>query len=246
MRCLVVAAVGGLSACASRPGSEPLVQRPPTGAWSSQCIPAWQPHLLPGKRATRYDVGSDAGKAVVWARANASASMLRYPVHVEPAALGTLRFSWRVAALIAAADVRQRDTEDSPVRVVLAFDGDHELLSAKDLSLFELAHTVTGERPPYATLMYVWDNRAPLDSVVINPRSGRIRKIVVESGPGHLQQWREHERDIVADYRRAFGEAPGALIGVGLMTDADNTGSSAVAWYGAVCLSGTQLSAAPN
>ncbi|WP_428420136.1 DUF3047 domain-containing protein [Methylibium sp.] len=206
----------------------------------------WQPHALPGKRATRYDLAADAGRAVVRARAEASASMLRYPIHLEPAALGTLRFSWRVASLIAKADVRQRDTEDSPVRVVLAFDGDHELLPAKDQALFELAQAVMGERPPYATLMYVWDNQAPLESVVINPRSERIRKIVVESGPGHLQQWREHERDIAADYRRAFGEAPGTLIGVGLMTDADNTGTSALAWYGAVCLSGAQLGAAPN
>ena len=167
-------------------------------------------------------------------------------VRLEPDALQTLRFSWRVNSLIDRADVRRRETEDSPARIVLAFDGDHGALPLKDRSLFELAELVTGERPPYATLMYVWDNGAPLESVVINPRSDRIRKIVVESGPEHLRQWREHERDIAGDYRRAFGEAPGALIGIGLMTDADNTGTSATAWYGAVCLSGVQLSSASN
>lgn len=247
MKGIALVVLCAVSACAHVSTRNALVLTASAGAaWSSHCVPAWQPHALPGKRGTRYDLGSDAGKAVVRARADASASVLRYAVRLEPGALRTLQFSWRVNALIDRADVRRRETEDSPVRVVLAFDGDHDTLPMKDRSLFELAELVTGERPPYATLMYVWDNGAPLDSVVINPRSDRIRKIVVESGPEHLQQWRAHERDIAGDYRRAFGEAPGALIGIGLMTDADNTGSSATAWYGAVCLSGVQLRSAPN
>lgn len=247
MRGLALLMLSVLGACAHVSPSDPLVLRAPAGAvWSPHCVPAWQPHALPGKRGTRYDLGSEAGPAVVRARADASASMLRYRMRLEPDALQTLRFSWRVTALIDRADVRHRETEDSPARIVLAFDGDHGTLPLKDRSLFELAELVTGERPPFATLMYVWDNGAPLESVVINPRSDRVRKIVVESGPAHLRQWREHERDISADYRRAFGEAPGALIGIGLMTDADNTGTSATAWYGAVCLSGVPLSSTPN
>ncbi|WP_430418086.1 DUF3047 domain-containing protein [Methylibium petroleiphilum] len=247
MRGLALLMLSVLGACAHVSPSDPLVLRAPAGAvWSPHCVPAWQPHALPGKRGTRYDLGSEAGPAVVRARADASASMLRYRMRLEPDALQTLRFSWRVTALIDRADVRHRETEDSPARIVLAFDGDHGTLPLKDRSLFELAELVTGERPPFATLMYVWDNGAPLESVVINPRSDRVRKIVVESGPAHLREWREHERDISADYRRAFGEAPGALIGIGLMTDADNTGTSATAWYGAVCLSGVPLSSTPN
>ena len=45
-----------------------------------------------------------------------------------------------------------------------------------------LAEALTGERPPYATLVYVWDATAPVGTVIINPRSDRIRKIVVDSG----------------------------------------------------------------
>jgi hypothetical protein len=82
--------------------------------------------------------------------------------------------------------------------------------------------------------MYVWDPRAELDAVVVNPRTDRIRKIVLESGAGHLGQWREYRRDIREDFRRAFGEDPGPLIGVALMTDADNTRNRAEAWYGEI------------
>lgn len=233
---LLLCALAGLAGCATPPGAALLVRPPADRVASAQCVPAWHPHALPGKRPTRYDVGSEAGDAVVRARADRSASMLRFPWRVEPAALSTLHFSWRVSSLIAGADISRRDAEDAPVRVVLAFDGDHEALPPREQALFELMQMLTGERPPYATLMYAWDTRAPQESVVVHPRSDRIRTIVVDSGPDQLARWREHRRDIVADYRRAFGEAPGALVGLALMTDADNTGSATVAWYGAVCL----------
>jgi len=66
--------------------------------------------------------------------------------------------------------------------------------------------------------------------------SERVRKIVVDSDSAHADAWRFHERSIVADYRRAYGEEPGALIGVALMTDTDNTRSRTHAWYGPVQL----------
>jgi hypothetical protein len=71
-------------------------------------------------------------------------------------------------------------------------------------------------------------------SVIENPRTDRIRKIVVESGSGRLNQWLTYERNIREDFEKAFGEAPGALIGIGLMTDTDNTRSKALAWYGPI------------
>jgi hypothetical protein len=100
--------------------------------------------------------------------------------------------------------------------------------------IFDLMHTVSGEKPPFATLMYVWDNQAAPESLVINNRSDRIRKIVLESGPAHLGQWRHYRRDIRADFRLAFGEDPGPLIGVAVMTDSDNTQTRAEAWYGEI------------
>jgi hypothetical protein len=63
-----------------------------------------------------------------------------------------------------------------------------------------------------------------------------VRKLVVESGTGRLDRWLEYERDIRADYLRVFGEEPGALIGIAIMTDSDNTQSRTRAWYGPVRL----------
>ena len=103
--------------------------------------------------------------------------------------------------------------------------------------LSELSHTITGEPLPYATLMYVWCNTRAPGSIIVNPRTDRIRKLVVESGGKNLNQWLDYERDIRADFVKAFGEPPGALLGIGIMTDSDNTRANALAWYGPVRLS---------
>jgi hypothetical protein len=137
-----------------------------------------------------------------------------------------------------------RDSDDSPVRVVLVFEGDRSRFSSRDAMLSELMRTLTGEEMPYATLMYVWCNRRQPGTLITNPRTDRIRKLVVESGPTNLDQWLDYRRDIRADFERAFGEPPGALVGVGIMSDTDNTRSTARAWYGPVQLEGAQTRAA--
>lgn len=127
---------------------------------------------------------------------------------------------------------------DSPARLVFAFDGDRSRLSARDRMLFDVAELLTGEPPPFATLMYVWANQSAPEAIIEHPRSDRIRKVVVEQGPASLRQWRQYRRDLAADFLRAFGEPPGRLVAVALMTDSDNMAASAQTWYGDVVLQG--------
>lgn len=170
------------------------------------------------------------------ASASSSASMLRQTVQVEPALLKNIVFSWKVEQLIPGADLARRETHDSPVRLVLAFEGDRAEFSMKNAMLSELSLTLTGEPMPYATLMYVWCNACAKEDLYLSPRTDRIREIALETGPERLGQWLNYQRDIQADYLKAYGQAPGALVGVGIMTDTDNTRQSALAWYGPISL----------
>jgi hypothetical protein len=60
--------------------------------------------------------------------------------------------------------------------------------------------------------------------------------VVVESGPERLGQWLTYRRNVLEDYRRAFGEEPGDLVAVGVLTDTDNTQQRARSWYGDITL----------
>ncbi len=194
----------------------------------------WHDVPLPGKTATSYRPAHKDGRWSVAAVSDQSASMWRRHLAPTTAAAGPVSFSWWVQDLIADASVADASREDAPARVMFAFGGNVSALPQRTRLLFDLAEALTGEKPPYATLMYVWDAQAPVGTVVINPRSDRIRKIVVDSGAGQLRRWREHRRDLAADYRLAFGEEPGPLLSVALMTDSDNTRSQARSWYGPV------------
>jgi hypothetical protein len=39
-------------------------------------------------------------------------------------------------------------------------------------------------------------------------------------------------QNVYEDYKRAFGEEPGRIKAIGIMTDTDNTGQSVEAYYG--------------
>ena len=202
---------------------------------------AWKHYPLPGKRPSQFRYMRKDGRNTMVVTSTSSASVLRQVLRIEPAELTSVRFSWKVPELMAQADMALRDADDSPVRIVLMFEGDRSKFSGKNAMLSELARSLTGEALPYATLMYVWCNTRPPGTVIINPRTDRIRTLVVESGASRLQQWVDYERNIRSDYEKAFGEAPGALIGIGIMTDSDNTRSSTKAWYGPVTFGAAAL-----
>ncbi len=194
----------------------------------------WHSVALPGKPRTIYAAAHKDARECTSAVSERSASMWRRHVDLPAPAIGEVQFSWWVQDINEEANVGEASRADAPARVMFAFEGDTRQLPPRTRALFDLAEALTGERPPYATLVYVWDAKAPVGSVIINPRTDRIRNIVVDSGPSQLRRWRDHQRDLAADFRMAFGEAPGAVKAVAFMTDSDNTASSAQSWYGPV------------
>ncbi len=193
----------------------------------------WHAVSIPGKEPTVYRWATKDGRPAWHARSEGSASMWRRPAPRE-LATREFSFSWWVPAVLHGASVADAAREDAAARVMLAFDGDESRLPWRTRALYDLAEALTGERPPYATLMYVWDAQAAPGTVIVNPKTDRVRKIVVDAADQHLGRWRDHRRDFEADFRLAFGEAPGPLKAVAVMTDSDNTQSRAEAWYGPI------------
>lgn len=199
-------------------------------------LSAWSERDLPGKRSTDYSFAERGGRACVLARADRSVSVWRRALQLESMHVAAIEFDWWIGVEPARASIADPDMADAAVRLVLGFDGDEQRLSMRNRLQFELARTLTGESPPYATLIYVWDTRLAPETVVVSARSDRIRKIVVGAGRGPTAQWHRLRRDPRADFERAFGESPGRLITMGMMTDGDNTASRAEACYGSIVL----------
>lgn len=184
------------------------------------------------KKPTEYRLVREGGKTVVSARADGSASGLLHPLRVDPREFPILRWRWKVDGLIPGADNTASDAEDSPVRIIVAFDGDTTKLDLDDRMFFTRVRMITGMQMPYATLMYIWENRAAPGTVIASRHTSRVQMIVADSGPSRLQAWQDEARNVYEDYKRAFGEEPGMIQHVAIMTDTDNTGGQAHALYG--------------
>jgi Protein of unknown function (DUF3047) len=228
------AGTGGESSVA--PSDEPPLATFSAGTAGS--LPAgWRPLvILRTKRQTDYQLVDDSGKTVLRARAVNASSALMHDLSADPNERPWLSWQWKIDNLLKTADNTRRATEDSPVRIVLGFDGDKDTLPFADQILFETAKVVTGHDFPYATLMYIWENKEPVGTVIRSSHSSRIKMMVAASGVDGVGRWREFTRNIVEDYEKAFGEKPGRLLGVGVLTDTDNTGETIEAWYGDIRL----------
>lgn len=243
---LAAAAAGSLGGCAvfgERTPDTPAaghVVMPTVTPFSEQAAggwPAgWHPYVVRRDLPrTRYDLVREDNRQVLRARARRSATGLHCAV--QPTSAGRLRFSWKVRDIAPAASIDAAERDDCPARVIVAFDGDHHRLPLRDRLFFDQVELFTGQRLPFAMLMYVWGGpENPVEYLHRNHRTARIQYLTVESGPARAGQWLNYERDLTADYRRAFGEAPGPVISVGVLTDADAMKLDLEAWYGDIQL----------
>ena len=185
-----------------------------------------------GKRPTVYDLVDDAGTIVLHAAADNAASALAYPLHAELRDAPVVSWRWKIAGVISGADPHVASREDAPARLVLEFDGDRSRLPLLDRGIYGLAKRAAGRELPYATLMYIWSNRDDVGTVIANPHTRRIQMIVVDNGSQGVGAWQTFARNVRDDYKRAFNEEAPRVLSVGVMTDTDNTGERAQAWYG--------------
>ena len=177
-------------------------------------IADWPRRVFDGE--TAYELTEADGRRAVRAVADDAAAALYREIEVDLEATPVLEWSWRVDALPSGdAGERTKAGDDYGARIYVVREGLFGRLSARALN-------------------YVWSRREPVGASWPNAFTGRARMIAVTSGRERLGEWVTHRRDVRADWRAAFGEAPGRIHGVAIMTDADNTGSTARALYGRI------------
>lgn len=237
---------GALAAgCALRPVER--LQLPEVAKFSEHTAgetlpPGWQTwHFAGFKKPTDYRLVDEDGRTVMKAMSERSASGLVHGVRVDLKAFPYLHWRWKITGLIETADNTRPQSEDSPARVIVAFEGDAAKLPLADRLFSQQFKMFTKAELPYATLMYIWGNQQPIGTVITSQFTSRIKMMVAESGSERIGEWQEVVRNVYEDYRLAFGEEPPPIKSVAIMTDSDNTGTQAAAYYGDIAfLSGPE------
>jgi len=186
------------------------------GHFSAGDLAGWQPKVFAGK--TRYALQSVDNRVVLYADSRATASGLYFRTHVDLARTPYLNWSWKIDGLLLGHDERTKSGDDYPARLYVVFSGGLMFWRTRAID-------------------YVWSGNQPVDSDWANPFTANARMVAVHAGPADVGRWVNEKRNVMADYRRLFGSVPGPVDAVALMTDTDNTGLSARAWYGDIWFS---------
>ena len=151
---------------------------------------------------------------------------------MDPADFPILAWRWKALNLVAHGGLATKETDDFALRLYVTFDLDPDRLSLADRMRISLARAFWGTKLPLAALCYVWDGQAPRGTFAPNAYTDRVRMVVADSGTAALGRWVEHERDVAADFRQAFGLPAPQITSLILSADTDNTGDSTESYFG--------------
>jgi Protein of unknown function (DUF3047) len=182
-------------------------------------------------RHTRYAIVQEDGRPILRAESEGAASGLIRRVDLDPGTYRHLSWRWKIENTIAKGDERSKAGDDYAARIYVAFRYEPETAGAWERARYGAARLLYGEYPPKHVLNYIWANRLPKGEAIDNAFTDRAKMIAVRSGSAEAGQWLEEERNVYADYRRLFGQEPPRIAGIAVMTDTDNTGERAVAYY---------------
>jgi len=201
-------------------------------------LPAgWEPLNLGGSEyQSKYSLVKDNGVYVVRAESQAAASAMFYPLKIDLNKTPIIQWRWKIDHTVRNGNALDKDGDDYPARLYILFDYDISRLSWLEKVAYESYRVLYGHYPPLAALNYLWANKLPIGSLIPNIYSDRVKMFAVRSGDEEAGEWRVEKRNIHEDYLQAFGEEPPAILGIAIMTDTDNTGEQAVAYYGDIKL----------
>ncbi len=186
------------------------------GNFSAGDLAGWNPKIFKGE--TSYTLVVDGNVRVLKAHSRAAASGMYKEVTLEPRKFPVLRWSWKIGGTIPGGNERTKEGDDYAARVYLVFPR----------TLFWKTKAIN----------YIWANTLPKGEALPNAYTANAMMVAVESGDEKAGMWVTEERNVYEDYRRLFGEEPPEIGAVALMTDTDNTGGEATAYYGNITLGG--------
>ncbi len=198
----------------------------PLGDRGSGISSAWREQSFRATDPTRYRLIEEDGEVVLEAESRKQASGWIYEIDVDLTSYPILVWRWKVEGIIPVGNALAKEGDDYPARVYVVFP-----------------HWFT---PKTRSINYIWANRLAQGEVVPNPFFGNARMVAVQSGNEQAGIWITECRNVYQDYRKIFGEAPPQAGAIALMTDTDNTGGQARAWYADIRLVAADKDADPS
>lgn len=178
------------------------------------------------KPKTQFRVIAQEGVQVLEVKADESYGNLVHDLTGASSHARTLSWLWRIEQGNPAGDPNTRAGDDHPLAVCAMFDLPLSAVPFTERQVLRAARMTSGEDLATATLCYTWDERLAQGTVLDSPFTRRVRNIVLRGTGEPLQQWRQEQRDLHADFLKLFGDESSTvppLLSVAVSADSDNT-----------------------
>lgn len=187
------------------------------GSFSKGDLEGWEIKEYEGE--VDYRIVEADGRKVLRANSSAAASGRIREIEIDLKKTPYLNWSWRVDNVMQGLDERTKKGDDYPARVYLIFSGGMQVWKTRAVN-------------------YVWSSSQPVGTEWPSAYTKNNMKIAVQSGKEKLGMWVKEKRNVADDFRRLFKkEPPETIDAVAIMSDTDNSGQSATAYYGDIWFS---------
>jgi len=200
---LVIVAIGGITLGRGLADS-------PVDIMIGATLDDWQVKAFNGK--TRYTIVENNNVPAIKAESHATASGLVQERTVDLVRTPCLHWSWKVDDVLGGLDETTKAGDDFPARVYVVISGGLFFWNTRALN-------------------YVWSGSHPTGSTWDNPYTSRSTMVAVQSGPARSGQWVRETRNVRDDFKRFAGVDAKEIDAVAIMTDTDDSGLSATAYY---------------
>jgi hypothetical protein len=198
-----------------------------------QDLTQWRPLTFPKiKEHSEYTIEHQGSETALRTESRASASAIVYRKPFNVVDYPMLRWKWKVMNVYEKGNARTKEGDDYPLRIYVLFEYDPEKADFYDAIKYGLAKAIYGEYPPHSALNYIWANRGDETGILTSTYASNAKMIVLQEGKKNLGRWIIEERNILDDYRKAFGADPPAVATLGIMNDSDNTKEASVSYVG--------------
>lgn len=188
------------------------------GGFSKESLDGWVPKKFVG--TTQYSFSMVDGSAVLKAESQNSASGLIRKIRVDLKAYPFLNWRWRVEKpLTGSYDERQKIGDDYAARIYVVVSGGMAIWNTRALNYVWSANSSKGD---------VWPNAFAGKNAVMT---------ALRSSEAPLSVWQVEKRNIHEDFKNLFQRDVRYIDAVVLMSDTDNTGKEAIAYYGDIYFS---------
>jgi hypothetical protein len=166
----------------------------------------------------KYDfrIETQGGRKVLRAKSQDDSSTISKEAKVDVKDRPILQWSWQAVTLPKGGDARKSAADDQAAQLYVTFPRFPQAVRSRIIS-------------------YLWDTTAPAGSIFKSEKTGLVTYVVVRSGPAEAGKWVTESRNVLEDYKKIYGEAPGEDVGaVSISIDSNDTRSSAESYFGEI------------